>query len=147
MKQGRPTKEDQQKIKQIILKYYEKDISVIVAARDSGVNPKTIYKYYKMWNSQRDNLDEKDFLLRIKKTKERSIQLLEEDVISLTKEMLKIKFLMEKSLQKGDIPEYEKLSKLKLKTMDQRTKTVSAKINLVGTPTADILINNEEIMV
>ncbi|MDF2422061.1 MAG: hypothetical protein OPY06_03535 [Nitrosopumilus sp.] len=146
MKQGRPTKEDQIKNKQIILGYYEKDISAIVAARDSGVNPKTVYKYYKMWNSQMNNPDEKDFLLRIKKTKERSIQLLEEDIISLTKEMLKINFLMEKSLQKGDISEYEKLSKLRLKTMDQRTKTVSAKINLVGTPTADVLISNEGIM-
>ena len=37
--------------------------------------------------------------------------------------------------------EYERLTKLKLKIMDQRMKIVSAKINLIGTPTADIIIN------
>ncbi|KAF6247183.1 hypothetical protein C6990_05780 [Nitrosopumilus sp. b3] len=143
MKRGRPTKNDEEKIKQRILEYYEKDISATVAAKELGVNPKTIYKHYKNWDAQKLGIDEKDFLSRIKNTKERSIQSLEEDIISLSKEIDRIEFLMEKSLQNGNILEYEKLAKLKLKTMNQRTKTISAKINLVGAPTADILINNE----
>jgi len=146
MKHGRPTKNDQQKIKQIILEYYEKDISGAVASRDSGINPKTISKYYKIWDAQKVGKDEKDFLLRVKNTKEKSIQSLEEDIISLTLEIDKIKFLTEKSLQNGNITEYEKLVKLRLKTMNHRTKIISAKMNLVGTPTADILINNEEMI-
>jgi len=34
----------------------------------------------------------------------------------------------------------ESLSRLKLKFLDQRMKILAAKINLVGTPTADTLI-------
>ncbi|EIJ66668.1 hypothetical protein BD31_I1094 [Candidatus Nitrosopumilus salaria BD31] len=143
MKRGRPTREGAQEIKQEILYYYEKDISPIVAARDLGVNPKTIYKHYKNLDKQRNELDDEHDILRIKNTKEKSIQSFDEDIIGLTRDIEKIKFLMEKSLQKGNISEFEKITKLKLKIMDERTKRVSAKINLVGTLTADVLVKHE----
>jgi len=146
MKRGRPTQHDQKEIKQIIFQYYEKDISAKVAARDSKTNYKTVRKYYKIWDKEVHDVDEKDFLLRIRDTKERVIQSLDEDIITLTNDEKKIKFLIEKTLQRGSISEFEKLSKLKLKIMDQRVKTISAKINLIGTPTADTIINQNEMV-
>jgi len=147
MKRGRPTQHDQREIKLIISQFYEKDISANVAARDSKTNYKTVLKYYKKWDEKMYDTEEKDFLVRIKNTKERVIQSLDEDIITLTNDEEKIKFLIEKTLQKGNISEFEKLSKLKLKTMDQRLKIISAKINLIGTPTADTIINHNEIVV
>jgi len=73
MKRGRPTQHDQKEIKQIIFQYYEKDISAKVAARDSKTNYKTVRKYYKIWDKKMYDTEEKDFLLRIKNTKERVI--------------------------------------------------------------------------
>ncbi len=147
MKRGRPTQHDQREIRLIISQYYEKDISANVAARNSKTNYKTVLKYYKKWDEKMCDTEEKDFLVRIKNTKERVIQSLDEDIITLTNDEEKIKFLIEKTLQRGDISEFEKLSKLKLKTMDQRVKIISAKINLIGTPTADTIINQNEIVV
>lgn len=85
--------------------------------------------------------EEKNFLLRIKTTKEKSIQRLDKDIMELTKEEETVESLKESVMQNGNLSEFEKLSKLKLKIIDQRTKTMSAKINLIGTPTADIIIN------
>ncbi len=147
MKRGRPTQHDQREIKLIISQFYEKDMSAKVAARNSKTNYKTVLKYYKKWDEKMYDTEEKDFLVRIKNTKERVIQSLDEDIITLTNDEIKIKFLTEKTLQKGNISEFEKLSKLKLKTMDQRLKIISAKINLIGTPTADTIINQNEIVV
>lgn len=144
MNRGRPSVKDQQKIKSTIFEYYEKDISAKVTARECNVQEKTVYKYYKKWDNE--IIDEKDFLARIKNTKEKAIEAFDRDIITLDKDIKKIEFLIEKSLQKGSILEFEKLMKIKLKIMNQRTKTVSAKVNLVGTPTADVLINNQEIM-
>jgi hypothetical protein len=144
MDRGRPSRKDQQRIRSIIFEYYEKDISAKVTAKECRVQYKTVWKYYKKWNSE--IIDEKNFLARIKNTKERAIEAFDRDIITLDKDIKKIEFLIEKSLQKGGMWEFEKLMKIKLKIMNQRTKIVSAKVNLIGTPTADVLINNEEIM-
>ncbi len=85
--------------------------------------------------------EEKNFLSRIKTTKEKSIQRLDKDIMELTKEEETVESLKESVMQNGNLSGFEKLSKLKLKIIDQRTKTMSAKINLIGTPTADIIIN------
>jgi hypothetical protein len=144
MNRGRPSKKDQQKIRSIIFQHYEKDISARVTARECNVQYKTVLKYYKIWDNQ--TIDEKDFLTRIKNTKEKAIESFDADIITLDKDKKKIEFVIEKSLQKGSIAEFEKLMKLKLKIMDQRTKTISTKVNLVGTPTADMIINQSEVM-
>jgi len=144
MKRGRPSRKDQQKIRSKIFQHYEKDISPRVTAKECNVQYKTALKYYKIWDNQL--VDEKDFLERIKNTKEKAIEYFDRDIITLDKDKRKIEFLIEKSLQKGSISEFEKLEKLKLKIMDQRTKIISTKVNLVGTPTADVIIGQSEIM-
>lgn len=144
MNHGRPSKKDQQKTRSVIFQHYEKDISPKVTARECNVQYKTVLKYYKIWDNQA--IDEKDFLTRVKNTKEKAIESFDADIISLDKDTRKIEFVIEKALQKGNMPEFEKLMKLKLKIMDQRAKTISTKVNLVGTPTADTIINQSEVM-
>ena len=120
MKRGRPTREEEKKIRQTILGFYERDISITVAARHLGVNPKTVSKYYKNWDKQRIDPDDEDIMSRIKKTKESAIQSLEEDIISLTLDIKNYEFLMRKASQKGDNKEHERIAKLKLKSIAQR---------------------------
>ena len=142
MKRGRPSIVDQQKLRSLIFEHYEKDISAIVTAKECDVQYKTIRKYYKIWDNE--PIDDKDFLVRIKNTKERAIQSFDKDIITLDKDEKRIEFLINKALQKGSITEFEKLTNLKLKIMGQKAKTVSTKVNLVGTPTADVIINQKE---
>ena len=144
MKRGRPSIVDQQKLRSLIFEHYEKDISAIVTAKECDVQYKTIRKYYKIWDNE--PIDDKDFLVRIKNTKERAIQSFDKDIITLDKDVKRVEFLINKSLQKGSMTEFEKLTNLKLKMMGQKAKIVSTKVNLVGTPTADVIINQKEIL-
>ena len=88
--------------------------------------------------------NEKNFLLRVKTTKERTIQALDKDIITLSKEESRVERLEEEARQTGNLNKFEKLSKLKLKIIDQRIKIQSAKVNLICIPTADIIINEKE---
>ncbi len=144
MNHGRPSIVDQQKLKSLIFEYYEKDISVIVTAKECDVNYKTVRKYYKMWDNE--PIDDKAFMKRFKNTIERAIQSFDEDIITLDKDKKRIEFLIEKVLQKGSVTEFEKLMKIKLKIIGQKAKTVSTKVNLVGTPTADVIIKQEDVL-
>ncbi|MCV0366353.1 MAG: helix-turn-helix domain-containing protein [Nitrosopumilus sp.] len=146
MARGRPTKEEEKKIKEKILEFYEQGISPSVAARHSGVNPKTVYKYYRIWDEQRIDPDDANIMRRIKETKESSIQSLEIDILSLTQDIGNEKSLMDDALQKRDIKEYDRISKLKLKKMNERTKRIAAKMNLVGALPVDVLVKHRELI-
>ena len=59
------------------------------------------------------------------------------------------KFVLSNSLknvarQTGNVLHFEKLSRLKLKISDQKFKILSAKINLINTPTAYTIIDLEK---
>ena len=87
--------------------------------------------------------EKNDFLTRLKITKERNILMIDDVIISLVKEQKKIESQLENALQIGNVLLYEKLYRLKLKLTDQLMKVVSSKTNLIGTPTADIIIQQE----
>ena len=95
MKRGRPTLHSQREIKEIILEYYEQNISAKVAARNSGINRKTILKYYKVWDTEMTEPSE-DFMLRTNTTKEKAIESLDRDVISLNNDEKIIEYLKKK---------------------------------------------------
>lgn len=145
MKSGRPTLFQQQKIEKILFSLYENNIEAYSASKKTGINYKTVLNYYKKWNLILFEQDDKNFLKRIKLTKEKSIRVFDADIISLTESIKKIEKLLNDSLRNGDFVSYEKLSRLKLKIMDQRTKIQSAKINLIGVPTADYTIHQSEV--
>lgn len=144
MKTGRPTLNDQKEIYEILFYFYENNIEAYTASKKSGINYKTVLNYYKKWDSEIIKKRDKNFLRRIKTTKEKCIRSLDDDIISLSELIKKIESQIKHSLTTGNLVEFEKLSKLKLKTMEQRTKTQSAKINLIGTPTADYAIHQSE---
>jgi hypothetical protein len=143
MKHGRPTLNDQKKIKEIIFSYYKNGIEAFTVHRITGINYKTILKYYSYWNKEMFASEKNDFLTRLKITKERNILMIDDVIISLVKEQKKIESQLENALQIGNVLLYEKLYRLKLKLTDQLMKVVSSKTNLIGTPTADIIIQQE----
>lgn len=84
---------------------------------------------------------------RAKITKERVLQALDNEIISLDDHEKEINSIKDIARQTGNIFHFEKLSQLKLKIRDQKLKMLSYKINLINTPTADVVIdlgkNNE----
>ncbi|MCH9042390.1 MAG: hypothetical protein QQN43_05885 [Nitrosopumilus sp.] len=143
MRRGRPTRYNQNKIEKILQLFYQKGISANATSTKTEINIKTILKYYKQWDKKLVDSD-KDFLMRVKITKEQSIQTLDREILSLYDQEDEIESIKNIIKRNGDITRFEKLSRLKLKFSDQRMKILAAKINLVGTPTADTLIEIKE---
>jgi hypothetical protein len=144
MKHGRPTISERKQIKELIFSYYENDIEAITTSKKTGINYKTILKYYKMWDGEIFESEKNDFLMRIKITKEKNILMLDNKIISLTREQKRLEIQLDSALQIGNIFNYEKLYGLNLKTTDQLLKIISLKTNLIGTPTADVIIQQKE---
>ena len=143
MRRGRPTRYNQNKIEKILQLFYQKGISANATSTKTEINIKTILKYYKQWDKKLVDSD-KDFLMRVKITKEQSIQTLDREILSLYDQEDEIESIKNIIKRNGDITRFEKLSRLKLKFSDQRMKILAAKINLVSTPTADTLIEIKE---
>lgn len=145
MKRGRPTLHDQKDIQEKIFSYYENNIEPISVSRFTGINYKTVLKYYKIWDNEQIKSENNDFLTRLKIAKERNITMLDGNAISLIAEQKRIKSLMDDAFQTGNTIQYEKLSKLRLKIINTRMNVMSEKLNLIGTPTADVIISQKEI--
>lgn len=81
---------------------------------------------------------------RIRITKERTIQALDNQMISLGNDEKEVDSIKNVARQTGNVLHYVKLSILKLKIGDQKFKILSAKINLVNTPTVGTVIDLEK---
>ncbi len=112
MKRGRPTLNDQEKIKEIILSYYENNVEAITASRKTRINYKTILKYYSLWNKEIFLSEKNDFLTRLKITKEKNILMFDNTIVSLVKEQTQIQSQLNQTLLVGDLFNFEKLSNL-----------------------------------
>jgi hypothetical protein len=143
MKRGRPTRYNQVQIKKILEPFYQKGISANVTSKKTGMNIKTVSKYFKEWDKKLVDSD-KDFLTRVKITKEQNIQALDREILSLYDQEKEIESVKKSIKGNGDITHFVKLLKLKLKFSDQRMKILAARTNLISTPTADTIIAMEE---
>ena len=81
-----------------------------------------------------------EYIQTSKIAKEKAIQSLDDEIISLHMQEKEINSIKNIARQTGNILHFEKLSRLKLKISDQKLKTLSAKTNLINTPTfADMI--------
>lgn len=143
MKHGRPTLYDQHQIKKSLQSFYEKGISPNATSKATKLNIKTVSKYFSEWNKSILESEDMDFLRRSKIAKERTLQLLDNEIISLDNQEKEINSIKDSTRKTGNILHFEKLSRLKLKISDQKLKMLSAKINLINTPTFDDVIHLE----
>lgn len=139
MKRGRPTLHKQNEIKKILQPFYQKGTSANKTYEETGINIKTILKYYKQWDKKLVDSD-KDFLMKVKIVKEQSIQTMDKEMLSLYEQEEEIEAIKKITKRDGDISHFEKLSRLGLKFSDRRMKILATKMNLIGTPTADTII-------
>ena len=143
MKRGRPTLHKQNEIKKILQSFYQKGISPSVTSKATNLNNKTVSKYFSKWNKNILESEDKDFLRRSKIAKERTLQSLDNEIISLDNHEKEINSIKDNARKTGNVIHFVKLSKLKLKITDQKLKMLSAKINLINTPTFDDVVHLE----
>lgn len=144
MKHGRPTRHEQEEIKKKLQPYYQKGVSAKATSETTGVNIKTVLKYFSDWDKKLLESEDADFLRRAKVTKEKSIQALDKEIISLDNEEKEIDSIRDTAKKNGDISNFDRMSRLKLKIIDQKFKMLSARTNLINTPTIENLIEMKE---
>lgn len=74
---GRPTKTQQLEIQKELREYYERGTSAVFTSNKSGINIKTVCIYFNNWTNELKQIEEKDFFIRQRREKERSILNLE----------------------------------------------------------------------
>jgi len=69
-KNGRPTKSEQIEIQNKLRPYYERGLSATFTASSTGINIKTVCKYFEEWSKKIIETEATDFVQRQKKAKE-----------------------------------------------------------------------------
>lgn len=144
MKHGRPTFQDQVWMKKKLEHFYQSGISANAASKISKINVKTVLKYFAEWDKEILQMENYDFLKRVKVEKEKTLQLLDFEIISLNNQEKELEYFKEKAKKVGNVEHFEMLSRLRIKITDQKLKVLSSKIQLINTPTADIIVNLEK---
>jgi len=137
---GRPTKQEEIVISEQLRPYYEGGFSASYTSRATRFNVKTVLSHFNEWNKELLESSEGDFLNRCKIEKEKGILVLEEEIESLNKEELEVHEMIQTFKKIGDYDKITYYTKLKLKIIELRAKLREDKINLIGTPTFDTIL-------
>src|SRR3989344_2022262 len=70
---GRPTKIGQLEIQRQLRPYFEREISAYLTSEKTGINEKTVRKYFNFWTQEISESEESDFLERQRKERIRII--------------------------------------------------------------------------
>ena len=138
--QGRPTKQEQIEIERKLRPFFEIGDSATQTSRRTGLNIKTVLRYFDQWYEEIEKSEQSDFIKRCKKEKERALISLSNQICSLNYDKKDIEILIDASKQAGNFAYVEKFYKHKLKVIEMIGKFSSARINLTNAPTLDILM-------
>ena len=145
MNRGRPNKAKQLQIERRLRPYFEKMLTVSLAARETGVNPNTVKKYYKKWHNEITSTEHPNFIKRSK-------IIISNANIALDNQLLKyykLQEILEKQIkytikQNNGIPYLENnIYKTSILLVEKISDLILKKTNLTSTPTADVTLSNE----
>jgi len=142
-KKGRPTQKRELEIKRTLRFYYENSVSAVTTRHETGLEIKTIRKYFSNWYNQITQSEEKDFLKRCKQQKEQTILTYDKQILSLVKHIQKIESDIKKARKEDDFSSVNKLYQTYIKIVEEFRRFVSDKINLVNGPLADTQVDLE----
>jgi hypothetical protein len=84
---GRPTKSGQIDIETKVRKYFEQGLSATVTAMKTGINIKTVCKYYNEWSDQIRESESDDFLERQKDHRNQIIVTFDEQIFLVNRQL------------------------------------------------------------
>ena len=100
---GRPTKTEQLQMQKSIRKFFELGISATVTASKTGINIKTVCKYFDVWSEQIRDSESKDFLERQKNVRSQIIVTLDTQILSIHEELDDVETQIKKFKQEHKI--------------------------------------------
>lgn len=134
---GRPTKSGQLEIQDKLQPYFANGISAFATANETGINIKTVNKYFDNWYSEIQNSQRQEFVEKTKFEKERA-------VLAFDNQLLKL-YKIQDDLEKQAIATPGKVRhafekgyyKLRAQIIGMIVNLISTRINLVNAVTAD----------
>ena len=140
---GRPTKNGQLEMQNKLWPYFEKSISASATSRETGINIKTVNKYFDKWFDEIKNSQKQDFIERAKFEKERAILAIDNQLL----ESYKIQDDLEKQrpVKSGKTRDaFEKMHyKLRMQIVGMIVNLISTKLNLANAVTADASLDQK----
>ena len=133
---GRPSKAEELQIERTLWPLFTKLYSARFAAQKTGYNIKTVAKYFNKFKQELLESETPDFIQRCREEKERCLYSYDILLSTLYEDKKDIEHLIEVAKKTGNLPQVEKLYRLKLKINQDIGNFVSAKINLTNTATA-----------
>jgi len=139
---GRPSKAEQLEIERKLRSYFEKSISPYVTSCETGINIKTVRKYFKEWSEEIRDSEHQDFIERSKTAKEQAILACDRQLLILYKAQEDFEKQVEDSIkQSGGTPKLDRwLYKQRIEISNAIVNLTILKTTLENTPTADITL-------
>lgn len=134
---GRPSKTEQLEIQDKLGPYFEKGISPFVTSNKTGINIKTVNKYFGLWYEEIKNSQSDDFIERCKIAKEQAIVVCEEELLQLYEMRNDLKKYSEEK-QKSKPERW--IYKIQLDITNSIINLTSLKTALTNSPTADVTL-------
>lgn len=82
---GRPTKQEQLDLQKTLREYYEKGISATTTANLTGINVKTVCKYFNEWHRQINEIERSKFQDRVLEARSQHLIVLDHQLENLYK--------------------------------------------------------------
>ena len=141
-KNGRPSEAEQLEIERKLRPYFEKLKPTSATSEETGLDIKTVRRYFHKWCEEIKSSEHTDFIERCKIAKERAILAHDNQLLILYKAQDHIEEQVENSIeQSGGIPKLERwLYKERIEISNAIIKLINLKTAFVNTPTADITL-------
>lgn len=137
---GRPSIAEQIEIESQLWPYFESGYKVQRAADETGINVKTVRRYFKKWYEKYKSVQGPEFFKNCRLSNGRTILELNKIIWKLEKQIEEIDMVKELS---GSIQDKRWLYVEKRKTLESLSKLYMQRNNLENTPTADVTLNLE----
>jgi hypothetical protein len=138
-KNGRPSKAEQLEIQKKLWPYFSRGISAFTTAKETGINIKTVNKYFAIWFDQSKNSQDHDFIEKCKIENQRAFISYENELSRL----YKMRDDLMKDFQESgkDLQSRKWYYKLDMEISKMIIHLTSLKTALVNSPTADVTLD------
>ncbi len=139
---GRLSSKETQRMEYCLQAYYDAMIGIIQTSKKTGIHPRTVSKYFKIFEDKIRKSYDSTFLELCKSTKNQRIEALDADIIKC-KESENVIAQKISALSQNNVKEFVLLQELLNKKNKSRQKLQDQKIELINTATFEIDIDSE----
>ena len=140
---GRLSQKESQRMEYCLQAYHAEMIGINQTSKKTGIHPRTVSKYYKIFDDEIKKSEDSSFIELCKTTKNQRINAIDFDIINFTSDENTIAELIAIALSHNNVKEYVLLNGLLDKKVKSRQKLQDQKIELINTVTFDTDIVSE----